>query len=98
MCKGLKYAGTKNGDAQELLYDYAVYFLNEVCHILDKGVLSLWISKITPIPFILQIKHITASSNNDLPKGLSEFVDRGTLEICVHLIVLSLSLVRIHPF
>ncbi|XP_038980234.1 anaphase-promoting complex subunit 1 isoform X2 [Phoenix dactylifera] len=27
---GLKYAGTKNGDAQELLYNYAIYFLNEV--------------------------------------------------------------------
>jgi len=30
MHEGLKYAGTKNGDAQELLYNYAVYFLNEV--------------------------------------------------------------------
>ncbi|XP_073113376.1 anaphase-promoting complex subunit 1 isoform X2 [Elaeis guineensis] len=27
---GLKYAGTKSGDAQELLYNYAIYFLNEV--------------------------------------------------------------------
>ncbi|KAG5528374.1 hypothetical protein RHGRI_029146 [Rhododendron griersonianum] len=27
---GLRFAGTKNGDAQELLYDYAIYFLNEV--------------------------------------------------------------------
>lgn len=27
---GLRFAGTKNGDAQEILYNYAVYFLNEV--------------------------------------------------------------------
>ncbi|KAI8534760.1 hypothetical protein RHMOL_Rhmol10G0121700 [Rhododendron molle] len=26
----LRFAGTKNGDAQELLYEYAIYFLNEV--------------------------------------------------------------------
>lgn len=28
---GLRFAGSKNGDVQELLYEYAVYFLNEVC-------------------------------------------------------------------
>lgn len=65
---GLKYAGTKNVDAQELLYSYAIYFLNE-------------------------IKHTSATSKNDLPKGLSQYVDRGTLEMCLHLIVLSLSVV-----
>ncbi|GFY82115.1 E3 ubiquitin ligase [Actinidia rufa] len=27
---GLRFAGTKNEDARDLLYDYAVYFLNEV--------------------------------------------------------------------
>lgn len=27
---GLRFAGTKNANVQELLYDYAVYFLNEV--------------------------------------------------------------------
>lgn len=27
---GLKYAGSRNGDAQELLYSYSVHFLNEV--------------------------------------------------------------------
>ncbi|KAI8534759.1 hypothetical protein RHMOL_Rhmol10G0121700 [Rhododendron molle] len=29
-CNRLRFAGTKNGDAQELLYEYAIYFLNEV--------------------------------------------------------------------
>lgn len=28
---GLVFAGTQNENAQELLYDFAVYFLNEVC-------------------------------------------------------------------
>lgn len=27
---GLRFAGTKDGNAQELLYKYALYFLNEV--------------------------------------------------------------------
>lgn len=27
---GLKYAGTKSEEARELLYNYALYFLNEV--------------------------------------------------------------------
>ncbi|XP_059457851.1 anaphase-promoting complex subunit 1 [Corylus avellana] len=65
---GLRYAGTKNGDAQELLYEYAIYFLNE-------------------------IKPVSATSGNTFPKGLSQYIDRGTLEICLHLIVLSLSVI-----
>ncbi|XP_020395119.1 anaphase-promoting complex subunit 1 isoform X3 [Zea mays] len=67
---GLKYAGSRNGDAQELLYAYTVYFLNE-------------------------IKHIPVRTSNILPKGLLQYVDRGTLELCLHLIVLSLSLVSL---
>jgi len=27
---GLVFAGTRNGNAQELLYEFAMYFLNEV--------------------------------------------------------------------
>ncbi|KAM4104226.1 hypothetical protein ACJW30_06G141300 [Castanea mollissima] len=65
---GLRFAGTKNGNAQELLYEYAVYFLNE-------------------------IKPVSATSGNTFPKGLSHYIDRGTLEICLHLIVLSLSVI-----
>ncbi|KAM1253481.1 hypothetical protein ACFX2J_041359 [Malus domestica] len=64
---GLRFAGTKDANAQELLYSYAVYFLNE-------------------------IKPVSATSGT-FPKGLSHYVDRSTLEICLHLIVLSLSLV-----
>ncbi|XP_022745935.1 anaphase-promoting complex subunit 1-like isoform X2 [Durio zibethinus] len=65
---GLRFAGTKDASAQELLYEYAVYFLNE-------------------------IKPVSTTSWNTFPKGLSQYVDRGTLEICLHLIVLSLSVV-----
>nr|POE46089.1 anaphase-promoting complex subunit 1 [Quercus suber] len=65
---GLRFAGTKNGNAQELLYEYAVYFLNE-------------------------IKPVSATSGSTFPKGLSHYIDRGTLEICLHLIVLSLSVI-----
>ncbi|XP_059654080.1 anaphase-promoting complex subunit 1 isoform X2 [Cornus florida] len=65
---GLRFAGTRNGNAQELLYDYAVYFLNE-------------------------IKLVSVTSESTFPKGLSHHVDRGTLETCLHLIVLSLSVV-----
>ncbi|KAK2985961.1 hypothetical protein RJ640_028279 [Escallonia rubra] len=65
---GLRFAGTRDGNAQELLYSYAVYFLNE-------------------------IKPVSATSKHTLPKGLSRFVDRGTLETCLHLVVLSLSVV-----
>ncbi|XP_030534487.1 anaphase-promoting complex subunit 1 isoform X4 [Rhodamnia argentea] len=65
---GLKFAGTMDGNAQELLYEYAVYFLNEM-------------------------KPVAATSGSNFPKGLADYVDRGTLEICLHLIVLSLSVV-----
>lgn len=65
---GLKYAGSRNGDAQKLLYSYTVHFLNE-------------------------IKHISVRTPSILPKGLLQYVDRGTLELCLHLIVLSLSVV-----
>jgi hypothetical protein len=41
----------------------------------------------------MQIKHIPVRTANILPKGLLQYVDRGTLELCLHLIVLSLSLV-----
>ncbi|EXB88404.1 Anaphase-promoting complex subunit 1 [Morus notabilis] len=64
---GLRFAGTKDGNAQELLYKYALCFLNE-------------------------IKPVSAISGT-FPRGLSHYVDRGTLEICLHLIVLSLSVV-----
>ncbi|XP_065870277.1 anaphase-promoting complex subunit 1 isoform X2 [Euphorbia lathyris] len=65
---GLRFAGTKDGNVQELLYEYALHFLNE-------------------------IKPVSSTSGNSFPKGLSRYVDRGTLEICLHLIVLSLSVV-----
>ncbi|KAG8390120.1 hypothetical protein BUALT_Bualt01G0050500 [Buddleja alternifolia] len=65
---GLRFAGTRDGNAQELLYKYAIYFLNE-------------------------IKPVCVSNGNGLPKGLSAFVDRGTLETCLHLIVLALCLI-----
>lgn len=41
----------------------------------------------------MQIKHIPVRTASVLPKGLLQYVDRGTLELCLHLIVLSLSLV-----
>ncbi|OIW16199.1 hypothetical protein TanjilG_18914 [Lupinus angustifolius] len=65
---GLVFAGTRNGNAQELLYEFAVYFLNE-------------------------IKPVSPTSGKVFPKGLSRYVDRPTLETCLHLIVLSLSVV-----
>ncbi|KAF9596426.1 hypothetical protein IFM89_011255 [Coptis chinensis] len=65
---GLRYAGTRDGYAQELLHNYATYLLNE-------------------------IKPVSSTSSKGLPKGLSEYVDRGTLEICLHLVVLSLCVV-----
>ncbi|GMN41281.1 hypothetical protein TIFTF001_010497 [Ficus carica] len=64
---GLRFAGTNDGNAQELLYSYALYFLKE-------------------------IKPVSATSGT-FPRGLSHYVDRGTLEMCLHLIVLSLSVV-----
>ncbi|XP_021862745.2 anaphase-promoting complex subunit 1 isoform X2 [Spinacia oleracea] len=65
---GLKYAGSRNANAQELLYSYAIYFLNE-------------------------IKSISGTAGSMFPRGLLKFVDRSTLEICLHLAVLSLALV-----
>ncbi|GAB4827614.1 hypothetical protein Ancab_034497 [Ancistrocladus abbreviatus] len=65
---GLKYAGSRNENARELLYSYAVHFLNE-------------------------IKLVSVANDSVFPKGLSKYVDRGTLEICLHLIVLSLAVV-----
>ncbi|TKY56880.1 Anaphase-promoting complex subunit 1 [Spatholobus suberectus] len=65
---GLVFAGTRNENAQELLYEFAIYFLNE-------------------------IKPVSPTSGKVFPKGLSRYIDRGTLETCLHLIVLSLSVV-----
>lgn len=65
---GLRFAGTKDGNAQDLLYSYAVAFLNE-------------------------IKPLSVKVLHGFPRGLSQYVDRGTLETCLHLIALSLSLV-----
>ncbi|GAA0138654.1 hypothetical protein LIER_00357 [Lithospermum erythrorhizon] len=65
---GLRFAGTRDGNSQELLHKYAVYFLNE-------------------------IKPVTVTSGQGLPKGLAKHVDRGTLETCLHFIVLSLCVV-----
>ncbi|XP_020962926.1 anaphase-promoting complex subunit 1 isoform X4 [Arachis ipaensis] len=66
---GLVFAGTRNGNAQELLYEFAIYFLNEI-------------KPVSP-----------TSSGKVFPKGLSRYIDRVTLETCLHLIVLSLSVV-----
>ncbi|GAB2272646.1 hypothetical protein Dimus_007470 [Dionaea muscipula] len=65
---GLKYAGSRNENAKELLYYFAIHFLNE-------------------------IKPVSVTNGSTFPKGLSKYVDRGTLEICLHLVVLSLSVV-----
>nr|GMD02091.1 anaphase-promoting complex subunit 1 [Ipomoea batatas] len=65
---GLRFAGTRDGNCQELLYKYAVYFINE-------------------------IKPVSFTSAHTLPKGLCKYVDRGTLETCLHLVVLSLCVV-----
>ncbi|XP_031485584.1 anaphase-promoting complex subunit 1 isoform X2 [Nymphaea colorata] len=65
---GLKYAGSRNAEAQELLYDHAIYLLYE-------------------------IKPLSGSNKNIYPTGLVQHVDRGTLETCLHIIVLSLSVV-----
>ncbi|XP_061351686.1 anaphase-promoting complex subunit 1 [Gastrolobium bilobum] len=67
---GLVFAGTRNENAQELLYEFAIYFLNE-------------------------IKPVSPTSGKVFPKGLSRYIDRGTLETCLHLIVLSLSVVPV---
>lgn len=89
---GLRFAGTRDGNAQELLYKYAVYFLNEVCleiMLLQFALIDFENFTIAPV----QIKPVCASNANGLPKGLSHYVDRGTLEAYLHLIVLSLCVV-----
>lgn len=43
---------------------------------------------------VLQIKPVSGSAGGAFPRGLSKFVDRSTLELCLHLVVLSLALVR----
>lgn len=89
---GLRFAGTRDGNAQELLYKYAVYFLNEVCleiMLLQDSSIDFENFTIAPV----QIKPVCASNANGLPKGLSHYVDRGTLETYLHLIVLSLCVV-----
>jgi hypothetical protein len=91
MFAGLKYAGSRNGDAQELLYTYAVHFLNEVCVWLFNLIVKRYIGGI--IAHFMQIKHIPVRTAGILPKSLLQYVDRGTLELCLHLVVLSLSLV-----
>ncbi|XP_071734398.1 anaphase-promoting complex subunit 1 [Rutidosis leptorrhynchoides] len=65
---GLRFAGTKDGAAHDLLYSYAIAFLNE-------------------------IKPLSVKVMHGFPRGLSQYVDRGTLETCLHLIALSLSVV-----
>ncbi|KAJ9539792.1 hypothetical protein OSB04_026298 [Centaurea solstitialis] len=65
---GLRFAGTKDGSAQHLLYSYAIAFLNE-------------------------IKPLSVKVLHGFPRGLMQYVDRGTLETCLHLIALSLSVV-----
>ena len=42
---------------------------------------------------ILQIKPLSVKKLPGFPRGLSQYVDRGTLETCLHLIALSLSVV-----
>ncbi|KAF3675852.1 hypothetical protein FXO38_04592 [Capsicum annuum] len=67
LTRGLRYAGSRDGNLQELLYRYALYFLNEI----KPG----------------------SVSSGAFPKGLSRYIDRGSLETCLHLIVLSLCVV-----
>ncbi|KAF3656075.1 hypothetical protein FXO37_15625 [Capsicum annuum] len=67
LARGLRYAGSRDGNLQELLYRYALYFLNEI----KPG----------------------SVSSGAFPKGLSRYIDRGSLETCLHLIVLSLCVV-----
>ncbi|XP_010423455.1 PREDICTED: anaphase-promoting complex subunit 1 isoform X1 [Camelina sativa] len=65
---GLRFAGTRDGNARDLLKNYALYLLNE-------------------------IKPLSATPGNAFPKGISKYVDRGTLEMCLYLIIISLSVV-----
>lgn len=97
MSAGLRFAGTRDGNVQELLYKYAVYFLNEVRL---EGYYCMcilyWFERSSLLQ--LQIKPVCVSNGNGLPKGLSLYVDRGTLETCLHLIVLSLCVVSRFSF
>ena len=93
MFVGLRFAGTRDGRSQELLYDYAVYFLNEVCPLFWCPTISRVCQSVSSSFLYLQIKSVSVSSKHSLPKGLSNYVDRGTLETCLHLIVLSLCVV-----
>ncbi|KAH0895291.1 hypothetical protein HID58_044859 [Brassica napus] len=65
---GLRFAGTRDGNARDLLNNYALYLLNE-------------------------IKPVSAPPASGFLKGIAKHVDRGTLEMCLYLIVLSLSVV-----
>ncbi|KAF2560548.1 hypothetical protein F2Q70_00014078 [Brassica cretica] len=65
---GLRFAGTRDGNARDLLNNYVLYLLHE-------------------------IKPVSAPPGNGFPKGIAKHVDRGTLEMCLYLIVLSLSVV-----
>ncbi|EFH47427.1 hypothetical protein ARALYDRAFT_487351 [Arabidopsis lyrata subsp. lyrata] len=65
---GLRFAGTRDGNARDLLNNYALYLLNE-------------------------IKPLSATPGNAFPRGISKYVDRGTLEMCLYLIIISLSVV-----
>lgn len=90
---GLRFAGTRDGNAQDLLYKYAVYFLNEVCLGFSLCFMLQVLSSSTKF-LHWQIKPVSVpQSKHSLPKGLSNYVDRGTLESCLHLIVLSLCVV-----
>ncbi|KAK1412001.1 hypothetical protein QVD17_32914 [Tagetes erecta] len=57
----LRYVGTKDGNAHDLLYSYVLAFLNE-------------------------IKPLFVKSMHGFLRGLAQYVDRGTLETCLHLI------------
>lgn len=63
------------------------FFKLIMTHVLEVNIYFLF--------FGLQIKPVSAVSGT-FPRGLSHYVDRGTLEICLHLIVLSLSVVSGH--
>ncbi|XP_024011523.1 anaphase-promoting complex subunit 1 [Eutrema salsugineum] len=65
---GLRFAGTRDGNARDLLNNYALYLLNE-------------------------IKPVSVTPGNAFPRGISKYVDRGTLEMCLYLTILSLSVV-----
>jgi anaphase-promoting complex subunit 1 len=98
---GLRYAGTGNADAQELLYSYSIYFLNEVMYCLRVISCHSWAyflrfhDKVFACAF--QIKPVASSNWGRHPKGLSKYVERATLETCLSVVVLSLSLVRELP-